>query len=102
MFFRVPLICFFTSTVSLNTPFNESTLNSFKKLLNDLTLNSFKIVPVTFGIVDLSASLRAKRGGKVPDALIVATALNQASEIVYSQDKGLQRFNEDIRICELP
>ena len=73
-----------------------------KKLLNDLTLNSFKIVPVTFEIADLAASLRAKRGGKLPDALIVATALKQASDIVYSQDKDLQRFNEDIRICELP
>ena len=72
-----------------------------KNLLNDLTLNSFKIVPVTFEIADIAASLRAKRGGKLPDALIVATALNQASDIVYSQDKDLQRFNKDIRICEL-
>ena len=73
-----------------------------KKLLNDLTLNSFKIVPVTFEIADLAANLRAKRGGKLPDALIVATALNQASDIVYSQDKDFQRFDKDIKICELP
>jgi len=73
-----------------------------KKLLNDLTLNSFKIVPVTFEIADLAADLRAKRGGKLPDALIVATALNQKADIVYSQDKDLQRFNKDTRICELP
>ena len=73
-----------------------------KKLLNDLTLNSFKIVPVTFEIADLAANLRAKRGGRLPDALIVATALNQAVNCVYSQDKDLQRFNEDIKICELP
>jgi predicted nucleic acid-binding protein len=72
-----------------------------KKLLNDLTLNSFKIVPVTFEITDQAANLRAKRGGKLPDALIVATALNQACDIVYSQDIDLQRFNKDIRICEL-
>ena len=72
-----------------------------KKLLNDLTLNNFKIVPVTFEIADLSASLRAKRGGKLPDALIVATAQNQACDILYSQDKDLQRFNKDIKICEL-
>jgi len=73
-----------------------------KKLLNDLTLNSFKIVPVTFEIADLAASLRAKRGGKLPDALIVATALNQAANVVYSQDKDLQRFSKDIKVCELP
>jgi predicted nucleic acid-binding protein len=72
-----------------------------KKLLSDLTLNSFKIVPVTFEIADQAANLRAKRGGKLPDALIVATALSQTCDIVYSQDKDLQRFNKDIRICEL-
>jgi predicted nucleic acid-binding protein len=73
-----------------------------KKRLNDLTLNSFKIVPVTFEIADIAANLSAKRGGKLPDALIVATALNQASGIVYSQDKDFQRFSKDIKICELP
>lgn len=31
-----------------------------KKRLNDLTLNSFKIVPVTFEIADLAANLRAR------------------------------------------
>ena len=73
-----------------------------KKLLNDLTLNSFKIVPVTFEIADLAASLRAKRGGKLPDALMVATALNQSAQLVYSEDKDMQRFGKDIKICELP
>ena len=72
-----------------------------KKRLNDLTLNSFKMIPVTFDIADLAADLRAKRGGKLPDALIVATALNHTSDIVYSQDKDLQRFNKDIEISEL-
>ena len=80
---------------------DEKKANKAKKLLNDLTLNSFKIVPVTFEIADLAANLRAKRGGRLPDALIVATALNQAANIVYSQDKDLQRFNKDIKICEL-
>jgi predicted nucleic acid-binding protein len=73
-----------------------------EKLLNDLTLNSFKIVPVTFEIADLAAKLRAKRDGKLPDALIVATALSKAADCVYSQDKDLQRFNKDIKIYELP
>jgi predicted nucleic acid-binding protein len=72
-----------------------------KKLLNDLTLNSFKIVPVTVEIADLAASLRAKRGGKLPDALIVATALNQKADCLYSEDKDLQRFNEEIKISRI-
>ena len=73
-----------------------------KKLLTDLTLNSFKIVPVTFEIADLAANLRANRGGRLPDALIVATALNHAADAVYSEDKDLQRFSKDIKICTLP
>jgi predicted nucleic acid-binding protein len=73
-----------------------------KKLLNDLTLTSFRIVPVTFEIADSAANLRAQRGGRLPDALIVATALNQTASVVYSQDKDLQRYNKDIKINELP
>ena len=76
--------------------------SKIKKLLNDLTLNSFKIVPVTFEVADLAANLRAKRGGRLPDALIVATALDQSANIVYSEDRDLQRFNKDIKICQLP
>jgi predicted nucleic acid-binding protein len=73
-----------------------------KKLLKDLTLNGFKIVPVTFEIADLAAKLRAQRGGRLPDALIVVTALSQAASVVYSYDKDLQRFSKDIKISELP
>jgi predicted nucleic acid-binding protein len=72
-----------------------------KRLLSDWTLNGFKIVPVTFEIADLAANLRAKRGGRLPDALIVATAINQEASTVYSQDKDLQRYNKDIQIREL-
>ena len=73
-----------------------------KRLLNDWTLNGFKIVPVTFEIADLAAYMQAKNGGRLPDALIVATALNQKADCIYSQDKDLQRFNTDIKINELP
>jgi len=72
-----------------------------KRLLNDLTLSSFKIVPVTFEIADLAADIRAKRGGSLPDALIVATALNQKANCLCSEDKDLQRFNHEIKISRL-
>jgi predicted nucleic acid-binding protein len=80
---------------------DEKKITKIKRLLNDLTLNGFKIVPVTFEIADLAASLRAKRGGKLPDALIAATAINQAANLIYSQDEDLQRFNKDIKVCGL-
>jgi predicted nucleic acid-binding protein len=73
-----------------------------KKLLVDLTLNSFKITPVTFEIADLAASLRARRGGKLPDALIAATAITEKADVIYSQDKDIKRFNKDVKTCELP
>ncbi len=69
-----------------------------KKLLRDLTLNGFEIAPVTFEIADLAANLRAKRGGKLPDAFIVATAIGKAANLIYSQDEDLQRLNEDIKV----
>jgi predicted nucleic acid-binding protein len=73
-----------------------------KELLSDLTLNGFKIVSVTFEIADLAANLCAQYGGKLPDALIAATAQNQGADVLYSQDKDLQRYSEDITIAELP
>jgi predicted nucleic acid-binding protein len=72
-----------------------------KKLLKDLTLNSFKIVPVTFEIADLAANLRSNRGGRLPDALIVATALNEKADCLYSEDNDLQRYKQDIGISKL-
>jgi predicted nucleic acid-binding protein len=72
-----------------------------KSLLGDLTLNGFRIVPVTFEIADLAAGLRAKRGGKLPDALIVATAIKECADVVYSQDRDLGRFGGDIKVSAL-
>ncbi|MGD0329649.1 MAG: PIN domain-containing protein [Nitrososphaeria archaeon] len=72
-----------------------------KTLLQDLAINDFEIVPVTFEIADLAARLRVKRGGKLPEALIVATAINQAASLIYSQDEDLQRFSEDIKVSKI-
>ena len=72
-----------------------------KSLFRDLTRDGFKIAPVTFEIADIAASLRARRGGRLPDALIVATAIDQAADLVYSQDEDLLRFSEDIKILKL-
>jgi len=80
---------------------DEKKATKTKRLLKDLTINGFEIVPVTFEIADLAASLRAKRGGKLPDALIVATAIDRAANFIYSQDEDLHRFNEDIRVSKL-
>jgi predicted nucleic acid-binding protein len=80
---------------------DEKRATKTKSLLQDLTYNGFEIVPVTIKIADLAADLRAKRGGKLPDALIVATAIDQTANFIYSQDEDLQRFNEDIKVSKL-
>ena len=63
-----------------------------------LTRNGFEIVPVTLPIADLAARLRAKSRGKLPDALIVAIAINKGADLIYSQDKAIQRFGEGVKI----
>lgn len=80
---------------------DEKRATKTKSLLQDLIHNSFEIVPVTFKIADLAASLRAKRGGKLPDAIIAATAIHQGANLIYSQDENMQRFGEDIKISKL-
>jgi predicted nucleic acid-binding protein len=72
-----------------------------KGLLSDLTLNGFRIVPVNFDIADLAAHLKAKRGGRLPDTLIVATAVEEGADLIYSQDEDLKRFDEDIKVSKL-
>jgi len=80
---------------------DEEGAKKTKNLFKDLTSNGFEIVPVTFEIADIAASLRARRGGRLPDALIVATAIDRAANLIYSQDEELQRFGEDVKILSL-
>lgn len=72
-----------------------------KEFLEDLTHDGFEIAQVTFEIADLAAQLRAKKGGKLPDALIVATAIKKGAETIYSQDQELQRYKEEIKITKI-
>lgn len=79
----------------------EEKAKKAKMFFKDLTCDGFEITPVTFEIADLAANLRAKRGGKLPDALIVATAINRTADRIYSQDEDLFRFSEDIKVSKL-
>lgn len=80
---------------------NQQGATKTKDLLKDLTISNFEIIPVTVEIADLGAKLRAKRGGKLPDALVAATAINMKAEFIYSQDKDMKRYEKDIKISEI-
>jgi len=80
---------------------DEKRATETKSLLQDLTHGGLRIVPVSFKIADLAASLRAKRGGRLPDALIAATSIDEAVNLIYSQDEDFQRFSEDIKVLKL-
>ena len=80
---------------------DEEGAAKMRGLLKDLSISGLEIVPVTFEIADLAARLRAKRGGRLPDSIIVATALTQSAELLISQDRDLKRFSEDIKISEI-
>ena len=81
---------------------DEERAAKVKSLFRDLSIDGLEIVPVTFEVADLAARLRAEKGGKLPDSLIVATALNQAASVIISQDEDLQRFRENIKILSMP
>lgn len=80
---------------------DEETANKVKSLLQDLTKNGFEITSVTFQIADIAAEQKAKRGGRLPDAIITATAVDRGANLIYSQDEDLQRFSQDIKVSRL-
>ena len=80
---------------------DEKGVAETKALLEDLTKDGLKIVPVTPEIADLAARLKAKRGGRLPATIVVATAIARDAELIYSEDEDLQRFNEDIRVLRI-
>jgi len=72
-----------------------------KEFLRDLTLTGVETVQVTLEIADIAAKLRARRGGRLPEALIVASAIDRGADLIYSQDEDLQRFSKDIKISKM-
>lgn len=80
---------------------DENRSRDAKRFLEDLTPGGIEIPHLTFEIADLAAQLRAKRGGILSDALIIAAAIKTGAQAIYSQDKDLMRFNKDLQIIKL-
>lgn len=54
----------------------------------------FRLVPVTEGIAETAAQLRARYNLRTPDAIHVATALENGCDAFLTNDKGIQRVAE--------
>jgi predicted nucleic acid-binding protein len=60
---------------------------------------NFQLLEVTAGVSDVAARLRAEHNLRTPDALHVATALNQEVEWVVTNDSRLRRIEaEGVRV----
>jgi predicted nucleic acid-binding protein len=60
---------------------------------------SFELLEVTAGVSDLAARLRAQHNLRTPDALHVATALDEGAEWLVTNDRRLRRVEaEGIRV----
>ncbi len=55
---------------------------------------NFLIVPVTSEIADLAAKIRSNNNIKLPDAIIISTAVISKSDYLVSNDSGIYKNNK--------
>jgi predicted nucleic acid-binding protein len=62
----------------------------------DILINSgqFRLLPVTMSIADSAAGLRARYNLRTPDALHIATAIDDGCDAFLTNDNGLKRVTE--------
>jgi len=54
--------------------------------------SDISLVPVSPQIADLAAQIRAEKGWRTPDALVAATALDRACDILISNDERFKQL----------
>jgi predicted nucleic acid-binding protein len=60
-----------------------------------LSMPNLVIVPPTYGIAKEAARLRARYGMRTPDALLVATALDEKADAFVTNDTRLRRLKAE-------
>ena len=84
-----------TLTEVLVNPFKHDKLDlaeQYKELL--LSANNLRIFPATTQIAELAARLRAAHNLQTPDAIQVATALDQKADFFLTNDAKLSRLSQ--------
>ena len=62
-----------------------------------LTNENLKVVPLSLAIATSSAVIRANTELKLPDAMILATAIQSKADFLVSNNKGLPRVYQSVR-----
>lgn len=66
----------------------QAIVNSYERLLQ--SRHSFEVVSVSRAVLRDSADLRVSLGGRLPDAIHVATALRHKADFFFTADKSLK------------
>lgn len=88
-----------TSTVTLLEvlvrPYREGDIDTVGRWFIHLTRAPFiKLSPLTANIADRAAEMRAKYGFKTPDAIQLATALEEGTTLFLTRDRGFRKQTE--------
>jgi predicted nucleic acid-binding protein len=70
----------------------QDLIDKYRDIL--LESGSFRLVPVTTMIASSAASMRSRYSLRTPDALHLATAIEEACDLFITNDKGIKRVTE--------
>jgi predicted nucleic acid-binding protein len=82
-----------TVTEVLVHPLRHGSFN-LVNIYRDFFTQYLPVIPVTVEIAELAARLRAENGLRTPDAIEVATAVNQGAGFFLTNDVRLDRLNQ--------
>lgn len=88
-----------TVTELLSLSASPDIIKSIEEFLARLSFVEF--VPIDMNIASIAASMRRKYNIRFPDAIQLATAINQRADIFVTNDKKLTRCKE-IKVILLP
>jgi len=67
-------------------------------LTHIISSQNYEIIPLSVGLADEAGRIRAATGLRLPDAIVVATALKGGAECLISNDLSLKKATELIKV----
>ena len=83
-----------TEAELLVRPNREGNLEATERIADLLSEDGISVLPVTRQIARSAALLRARHGLKLPDAIIVATAIGARCDVIVGNDDRWHRIGE--------